>query len=432
MTTLAEDQIQKLAPDASSMASARSLARPATWKSLGQDEQSLWGECQGSALYQVQLSLSDLAYKCSCPSRKHPCKHVLGLMLLSTGGHVSAETPPEWVTAWLAGRAARAERKTESKPVDEVARAKRVEKRQARVEEGLDFLDRWLDDLIRQGLAGLEAKPPGFWNEPAKRLTDAQAPALAGRLRKLGEIPGSGAGWPNFLLAELGKLALLSHAYRRLDQLPDALQADVRGLVGFTLADDQLLAQGERVLDRWWILGQAQEQEERIWTQRTWLWGERTGRKAMILQFAPMAGQYAELIVPGTMMEAELLFWPSACPRRARIHQRKGESEPILARLPGASSMEEFLQGVARALAQHPWLDRFLAILNDVQLVIQDDGAWFLRDSRGQAFRLASSDWTIPALIGTDRADVVGEWTGRHLRVLGVWLTEGRYWLAGE
>ncbi|MEZ4301849.1 MAG: SWIM zinc finger family protein [Polyangiaceae bacterium] len=29
--------------------------------------------------------------RCSCPSRKSPCKHALGLLLLVAGGHVFAE-----------------------------------------------------------------------------------------------------------------------------------------------------------------------------------------------------------------------------------------------------------------------------------------------------------------------------------------------------
>nr|WP_256251967.1 SWIM zinc finger family protein [Streptomyces sp. yr375] len=48
-----------------------------------------------------------MAYLCSCPSRKSPCKHVLGLLLLwSTEGEASVPTgrPPAWAERWIAGR----------------------------------------------------------------------------------------------------------------------------------------------------------------------------------------------------------------------------------------------------------------------------------------------------------------------------------------
>src|SRR5512137_2988881 len=107
------DQIAGLAPDATVLASARKLATPATWSELGQDATALWGECQGSALYQVRVSLGDLASKCSCPSRRFPCKHALGLMLLSVGTSIPVSTAPEWVTEWLTKRAESAQRKQE-------------------------------------------------------------------------------------------------------------------------------------------------------------------------------------------------------------------------------------------------------------------------------------------------------------------------------
>ncbi len=44
--------------------------------------------------------------KCTCPSRKFPCKHALALLWLKAEAIVSfAETEtPEWVSEWLARR----------------------------------------------------------------------------------------------------------------------------------------------------------------------------------------------------------------------------------------------------------------------------------------------------------------------------------------
>ena len=82
------------------------------WVTLGQDESFAWGECQGSGAkpYQVRFDLSDAASKCSCPSRKFPCKHALGLMLIltSTAGAIPKAPMPAWVTEWVASRTERA------------------------------------------------------------------------------------------------------------------------------------------------------------------------------------------------------------------------------------------------------------------------------------------------------------------------------------
>jgi uncharacterized Zn finger protein len=56
---------------------AQSVAKVGKWQSLGRSERVLWGECYGSGVnpYQVRVDLEDAACKCSCPSRKLPCKH---------------------------------------------------------------------------------------------------------------------------------------------------------------------------------------------------------------------------------------------------------------------------------------------------------------------------------------------------------------------
>jgi uncharacterized Zn finger protein len=47
-------------------------------------EQCAWGTIQGSGKnpYQTCIDLSGPAFKCTCPSRKVPCKHRLGLFLV--------------------------------------------------------------------------------------------------------------------------------------------------------------------------------------------------------------------------------------------------------------------------------------------------------------------------------------------------------------
>jgi len=429
------EQIAAVAPDEGSLAAGRKLGNKKPWKTAGKNAAALWGECQGSALYQVRVDLSEFAYHCNCPSRKLPCKHVIGLLhlVVTSPGDVPDGQAPEWVSDWLTKRAARAKQREEkkeqpAKPADPQAQTKRAEQRQQRVSDGLDRLDLWLNDLVRNGLAGLEQQAPSFWEAPAKRLVDAQAPALATRLRKIGAIAGSTPNWPAMVLAQLGRLGLLSHAYRRSDQLHPALQADIRQAIGWTVGQDELDAQGEKVVDQWLVVGQVLEDEDRLRVQKNWLAGRRTQRSALVLQFSAAGQPFPETILPGTCLEAELLFWPSAYPQRARIAARQGETTGIAEGLPGLPTVEKFLREIASALARQPWADRFLCILNGVT-PLPREASWLICDGDGRALPLAPGrHWKLLALAGGHPLDLAGEWDGEVLRPLGVY-AEGRYHL---
>jgi hypothetical protein len=428
---LTVEQVLALAPDASAAAAGKKLGVAKPWQHLGRSDAAIWGECQGSALYQVQVELASLAYKCSCPSHKLPCKHSLGLLVLAATAPAALPQgePPEWVAAWLAKRAATVEKRQARAeqppaPVDLAAQAKRADKRMAQVLAGIDTLDLWLGDLMRNGLAGLELQPDSFWENQAKRLVDAQAPGLATRIRHMASIPGSGRDWPERLLDELGRLALLTHAFRRLDDLDPALREDVRQLVGWTLGQDEVAAHGERVADDWMVLGQwVDDDDPRIRTQRTWLLGARTGRRALILQFSPkpMTPPFPEQILPGTHQEAELAFWPGAYPLRARFVARSGAPAPLAAP-PAADTLDAALAGAAHALARQPWLDRFPFTLGDVTPLRDDSDRWLVRDRDDGALPLTPGEhWPLLVHSGGAPCHLAAEWDGAALRPLGLW-----------
>jgi hypothetical protein len=111
------ESVLALAPDESSQRAATGLARlPGSWTGTGTAGDLVWGLCAGSGKspYQAIVDLTGPAYRCTCPSRKFPCKHALALLLLWSGGAVPDNPEPAgYALAWLESRREKA-RKSES------------------------------------------------------------------------------------------------------------------------------------------------------------------------------------------------------------------------------------------------------------------------------------------------------------------------------
>ena len=186
------------------------------WSGTGRHGGLLWGACSGSAAtpYRTYARLDGFASRCTCPSRKRPCKHVLALLLLGVDDlvHDQPEVPDD-VAAWQADppREARPARGTLADPA---AAAARAAQRAERVRLGLEELDVWLSDQVRGGLAALQRAGYGPVDQVAARMVDAQAPGVASMLRAL-PARYVGADWPARTLEHLALVRLLVAAHRR-------------------------------------------------------------------------------------------------------------------------------------------------------------------------------------------------------------------------
>jgi SWIM zinc finger len=424
------EQVLNLAPDTASAKAGQGLANARKWQALGHDDKAAWGLCQGSGKdpYQTQIELAEPAFKCSCPSRKFPCKHGLALLLLlATQGDQFKEKPaPDWVNEWLANRAKRSEQKAvkaeaaAEKPVDEKAQAKRIEAREKKVADGLADLQLWMNDLIRHGLAHAQTQPYSYWERPAARLVDAQAPGLARLVRELAGLPSSvtndSVSWQSRMLARLGALQLALNGYQRIDTLPTVTQSDLRQLIGWTINQDELLAQNG-VRDLWLVIARRVETEDRLRVQRSWLWGLQTNQPALILHFAHSTQPLDISLVPGQSFDGELVFFPSGYQQRALIKQRNESVNIPPPPLPGFASLTAATEAYAKAIAQQPWLERFPFALRRVTPQPTESG-WLVADSENRAVALHprfSAGWELLALSGGYPVSLFGEWDGDTL-----------------
>lgn len=434
------EQVLALAPDPASAKNGRGLATRRKWVSLGCQESVIWGECQGSGKnpYQTQIDLSEPAFRCSCPSRKFPCKHGLGLFLLlaEQPGEIGEAAPPTWVADWLNSRSQRAVKQAEKQArqqeqaADPVAQAKRAAERQRKVSAGMQELRLWLDDRVRQGLATLPQESYQAWDTIAARMVDAQAPGLARRLREMAGLAHTGAGWIDRVLERFGQLYLLIEGFERIDTLPAEVQADLRTQIGWPITQEEVLA-GEAQSDLWLVVGQRIEEEERLKVRRTWFYGLAHNRSALLLDFAHGNQPFEQTLLPGTCLEAELVFYPSAYPLRALIKTRQ-EAAILSKDPPGVLSLSEAIAAYSKALTSCPWVERFPVLLQGV-IPIQEGTRWLLQDLQATVLPLCdrwqeNQGWQLLALSGGHPLTLFGEWTGTQLLPLSVW-AEGSYYV---
>ncbi|MGW2655479.1 SWIM zinc finger family protein [Streptomyces sp. NPDC001478] len=434
------DQVLALAPDDASRRAGNALGAPGPWSDTGEDAAgAVWGLCRGSGRtpYRTVVDTAGPAYQCGCPSRKFPCKHALGLLLLRASGdwRPGAEVPPDWAGAWLTARRARAGEGPGAAdgagvkeggakgvgPADPEAARRRAERRAERIDGGARELERRLSDLLRGGLAASEQSGHGLWEETAARMVDAQAPGLAGRARELAAVASSGPGWPVRMLEECALLHLLDTAWLGVDTLPAPLAATVRTRVGLPSA-----AEGPAVRDRWLVLAQYDTPEGKIMARRIWLYGRESGRTALLLSFGAPGRPPATALPVGLALDAELTPFPGAGRLRAELGTRFGAPEPGGPPPPGVD-VAGGIAAYGTALAGDPWLESWPVTLRGVIPIPTAEG-WQLADAHGDtALPVAAPAlsrpalWKLVALSGGGPLTVFGTCGHRGFDPLAAW-----------
>lgn len=431
------EEVLALAPDAASRKAGSKLGTAGPWSETGCGEAgAVWGLCKGSGSkpYQTVVDTAGPAYKCSCPSRKFPCKHAVALLLLWAADEQAVPggaDAPDWAAQWLEGRRARAQEKEGRKDAaggagsgrsaDAEAARRRAANRSARITAGAEELEQRLADLLRGGLASAEQAGYGLWEETARRMVDAQAPGLAGRVRELGAIPGSGPGWPVRLLEESALTHLLDRAWLGVERLPEPLAATVRTRVGLPVS-----AEGPAVRDRWLVLAQYDTSDGKLTTRRIWLYGQGTGRTALLLSFGA-AGRAPQLGLPvGVVLDAEVTPHPGAGQLRADLGARFAAPVPADAPPPGGT-VGDALTAYGLALRDDPWLDAWPVTLRDVVPVPTETG-WQLADTDGRSALPVTHTatgrpglWRLAAVSGGAPVTVFGECGHRGFTPLATW-----------
>lgn len=407
MNYFSKTQVEQLAPDASSLKAGKDLAFLPKWVTLGISDRALWGEVQGSGKnpYQTQVDGLSTAFKCSCPSRKFPCKHGLGLLFLfaeNVGDFKKTDVEPAWVKEWIDKRQEKAEKSEKEAPsVSEAQKAdledkkaqlaaknkaKTQDDRFANAQSGAAELELWLKDLLRNGFLSIPEKGTSYFEKTAARMVDQKAGGLGNFVKGFNKINYyTGTTWQSDVLEQAAKTFLTLEGFKNLEKLAPSVSDDIKSLVGWPTKQKELLEDenAESVTDDWLTLTRTVEREDDLTIQKHYLLGLNSHRFALILDFAHKSVAIPTLLIPATATKATLVFQPSnALFRRAFIKNQGANTPRIASEFEPLQNWSAAQHDIIQHLQHYPWADDMPQVVADLTLA-SSENAWFLKDTEG-------------------------------------------------
>lgn len=447
--TLTRSAIEAMAPDQSALSAASTLLRPAKWPVRAQSGALIWGECQGSGAnpYRVIADTADIGSKCTCPSRKFPCKHALALMWMYVDDAAVFQPGevPAWVQDWMGRRrkGADAPTPTPAKPksmalaqeetvkiLDPAAEArkhavaaKRAQDTRNSVRAGLEDLETWLSDQLRSGLIAFVNEPGERCRRIAARLVDAKASALAGRID---EMPSRLLFLPteervDAAITEFGKLVFLIRAWRATPDDPE-----LRREVVISETREEVLSNSDalHISATWEVLGErVSTRRDGLISQATWLLNlnEHEQRFALLLDFFPAsAGKRGAAFIAGDRFQAELVFYPSRAPLRAVIASRSD----ALGEHAWPAPPSDPLAAYAALKLEAPWRIEAPLLLPQGRIAAEASGRAWWKASSGAPLQLRTAPPTLA--FGADINKAAALWDGARLSMISAQSNWGR------
>lgn len=433
-------EILTLAPDDGTAKRGQGLAAPKNWAAVGYNNDVLWGECKGSSTYQVAIDLTEPAYKCSCPVRSYPCKHNIGILLLQAqnADAITETTMPDWVSAWIDKRRAKsapAPSKEPETPQDEdvitksaEGKAQRRAERLQKMTDGIKELERWLEDLVRQGFGVAEDVDSEFWKRAVARMVDAQLAGPSYAVKEMSHY--SGARRMERLMLKAGELFMTVRAFKNMAQLSPALQDELLNTLGVTIQKKELV-DNEGLKDAWSVLGKIEGVDlNDLEFRRTWLYGIKNQRFIVIKEFVhPASGASFETNwMTGICQQGEVAFYPSVLPMRAFFKHPPMMSETQAFTLPEGIDIQTLFEQFAEQLTINPWLREYPACLKNIIPIVQEGSLYGVDEHQHQIKLNTFDNLQLFSLAGAKPLTLFGEWDGEQLQVIGAWQPIDKTW----
>lgn len=428
---LEREQIRGLVPDNATARSADELARSDRWGETGRSAfdidggvSLIWAEFPEARREPTRtlISIPCLRTACTCAATRHPCRHVIAL-LLRDGDEPFADTAlPDWAAGLFEDHHSKSA--GDGQPGDG---------RVAALVAGMAELKKWLGDLASGGLGDLPKRGRAPWLAAADRLSDAYAVETTRELREMATVPGAVEDWAERVLPRLGRLALLCEAFERFDELSAAERGDALLATGFTPAPgDDVDDVDDVVGDTWLVAGRRFESLDRQLRARAWLYGVSSGRWAMLTASGSGGRMPGQCLPVGAAVSGEIAFYPATRPLSGiPVRPLRLVAGGATAAGAAESGIDKGIAGYAAALAANPWLRVYPLALRDVYCEppgTRPGDAWRLRDRAGWLLPLPpkfAHGWHLLSLTADRPMTLFGEWDGARFTPLSVF--DGRW-----
>ncbi len=387
MNQFTEEQVQDLAPDAASVKAALKVYGKANWE-VFKSERAVWSSIKGSGSkpYLVRIDLSNTAFKCSCPSRKFPCKHGLSLAFYLARNEmdsISVAPEPIWVEEWIDKRVAKVA-KTASKPKKVVSPEKVKKKSDDKWKDAvvnIFHLELWLKDFVNNGLIDLSAKSTVFFDNLIRRMVDFKMPGINTFLRTIQNVDYGQTGWEHKVLEQVHLLHLLVNSIKSHERLDPDYKKELELLLGWNIKKDELLLNPdtEIVDDVWKILSVIRKEDEGLTSRKTYLYGVTTNRFAYFLDFSFRGAGFSETYVKGHKMQAKLAMFPGVHKNRA-VLKIKGSDTKAEFNLKPLSFKAANAQYLERRI-KFPFTFDWLGLVASAKIAHHDDKIYLVNEN---------------------------------------------------
>ena len=191
--------VDGLALNASAIKNGRDLMKKNSFPLLcvSEDGAVLFGECKGSGKepYRCSADFANAAnpvFRCSCPSRQFPCKHILGLLYAYADGRTFQTAP---IPADLQEKRDKAEKREEKKkqaaattkeaPVKRRTNKSTLAKKAAAQLEGIEIAEKVVRHIAQSGFGSLDPKSLQLLEDQAKQLGNYYIPGIQATMNEL-------------------------------------------------------------------------------------------------------------------------------------------------------------------------------------------------------------------------------------------------------
>ncbi|KAA2257116.1 hypothetical protein F0L68_25595 [Solihabitans fulvus] len=295
------------------------------------------------------------------------------------------------------------------------ARAKSGRDRADAVRGGVAGLREWLLDLADGGIAGLPGRDGAWWQAIAARMVDAQARGLASAITELsGLVAAAGPRWAEEAADRIGGLYLLCQLAERAWRTDDELAAVVRGRLGFTVPEAEVLA-GDGWRDRWVPLLRVEEDDGPVRTLRQFAVGRERGEWVVVVRHAVGGARPAAALPHGSETDAVLHPYPGATPRRVAVGEVIDSAPPGPVAVP--ADWRAAMAGLTEVLLADPWRRLHPVGCAGLRLTLGDAPVAVDRAGAALPVRADRAFELTLALTGGRRFDGWGLWDGRTLRL---------------